>query len=161
MSRHPWRNLKNPRVNPEDFFMHCLCEREKKCHCERSEAIQKMFVQSLDCHDFLRSLAVTEYFATPSLRGVKRRSNPESERWLMDCHGFLNENLAMTKYRRLPRRPERAPRNDGSKFLGDFKGLAPQAVGWRKRPEHFVRGLWSQGRLSAPHYEKVCQLLKC
>ena len=69
-----------------------------------------MFVQSLDCHDFLRSLAVTEYFATPSLRGVKRRSNPGSERWLMDCH--VASLLAMTKYRRLPRRPERAPRND-------------------------------------------------
>ena len=41
-----------------------------------------------------------------------KRSNPGSERWLMDCHGFLNENLAMTKYRRLPRRPERAPRNE-------------------------------------------------
>jgi len=73
MSRHPWRNLKNPRGNPEDFFMHCLCEREKKM----------------------------------SLRA--KRSNPGSERWLMDCHGFLNENLAMTV----------------QIFLGDFKGLAP------------------------------------
>jgi len=33
-------------------------------------------------------------------------------------------------------------------------------VGWRKRPQHFVRGLWSQGRLSAPHYEKFVLVVK-
>ena len=135
--------------------MHCLCEREKHCHCERSEATQKMFVQSLDCHDFLRSLAVTEYFATPSLRGVKQRSNPGSERWLMDCH--VASLLAIDKISlslltcihwiasllAMSRTHPRAYQvllcktcgndswfkngNDGgwTRFFGDFKGLAP------------------------------------
>ena len=89
-------------------------------------------MQSLDCHDFLRSLAVTEYFATPSLRGVKRRSNPGSERWVMNCHGFLNENLAMTGCSRLPRCARSDVvvvcgecGNDGgwTRFLGILRGL--------------------------------------